>query len=409
MGLFFGSRAAPPAATTRGIALPGRQGVALGTPSYNAVDVTAGETALQSVAVRSAVHLLCGLTSNLPIDVFSGKGTARKAITKPGYLEDPAGDGYGLVDWSYQYLASLILRGNAFGDVLARNAQGGYPTQVALYHPDNVRGRVDDRGRIQWSIGGRPVDNPADLLHRRAFPVPGRVLGLSVIEQHAAQIGLSLTTTRFGLQWFQDGAHPGGLLTNELEDLNDTDGTKTRTIKDKFMAALRGTREPVVMGKGWKYQSIQVAPEESQFLETQGWTAAECARIFGPGVAEVLGYTASGGGGSLTYTNRVDRNADLLTLTLNQWIRALERVLSDMLPKPQYVRIDRDALLEMTTLDRYRAYEIALRNGFRVIDEVRDDEDEGPVPWGKKPFTLPKSATDDGTTKPADEEKDKAQ
>jgi phage portal protein BeeE len=148
------------------------------------------------------------------------------------------------------------------------------------------------------------------------------------------------------------------------------------------------------MGKGWKYQQIQIAPEESQFLETQGWTAAECARIFGPGVAEVLGYAAAGSGSALTYTNRVDRSADLLTYAMNKWLRRMERLLSDMLPSTQYVRIDRDALLEMTTLDRYRAYQIALQNGFRVIDEVREDEDMRPVPWGKEPFSLPNPLPD---------------
>jgi len=57
---------------------------------------------------------------------------------------------------------------------------------------------------------------------------------------------------------------------------------------------------PVVLGQGWKFQAIQVNPEESQFLETQKYTAAECARIYGPGVAEILGYET---GGSMTYAN----------------------------------------------------------------------------------------------------------
>lgn len=358
---------------------------------------------MQSVAVRAAVDLICSLSTELPIDVFRGKGRDRKLLTTPGYLLDPAGDGYGLQDWAYQAVQSWLLRGNVYGEVLDRSPLG-YPTQVSLHHPDDVSGYIDSDGVVRWLVGGKPVERLKDFMHRRANAVPGRVQGLSVISSHAAQIGLSLTTTQFGLQWFRDGAHPGGLLTNEEHDLNDATGEKARTVKDRFMAALRGTREPAVMGKGWKYQQIQIAPEESQFLETQGWTAAECARIFGPGVAEVLGYSSSGEGSSLTYTNRVERSADLLQFSLNKWLRRLERLLSEMLPSPQYVRIDRDALLEMTTLDRYRAYEIALRNGFRVIDEVREDEDLGPVPWGKQPFAITPAAPEGDPDEEEDED-----
>lgn len=392
MGLFFGQgRNQQPVAQARSVRIPGYS-IPTGPPSYTAVDVTVGETAMQSVAVRAAVDLICSLTSELPAHVYRGSGADRKQLATPSYLLDPAGDGHGLQDWSYQILQSWLLRGNAFGEVLDRSSQYGFPTQISLLHPDDVAGFIDSDGNVRWRVMGQLVERPADFLHRRANAVPGRVLGLSAISAHAAQIGLSLTTTQFGLQWFQDGAHPGGILTNEETDLNET---QSKTAKERFMAALRGTREPVVMGKGWKYQAVQIAPEESQFLETQGWSAAECARIFGPGVAEVLGYGSTGnGGGSLTYTNRVDRSADLLQFSLNKWLRRLERLLTEMLPQSQYVRIDRDALLEMTTLDRYRAYEIALRTGFRVIDEVRQDEDMRPVSWGAKPFALTKAPAD---------------
>jgi HK97 family phage portal protein len=404
VGLF--SRRPPTAAApqSRSIRVPGYS-FPTAPPSYATVDVTAGETALQSVAVRSAVDLICSLASELPVHVYRGKGPDRKELPTPSYLLDPAGDGYGLADWSYQVLESWLLRGNAFGEVLDHSSQG-FPTQVSLLHPDDVAGFIDSDGNVRWRVGGKLVERPADFLHRRVNAVPGRVLGLSAISAHAAQIGLSLTTTQFGLQWFQDGAHPGGILVNEEADLNPE---QVKTAKERFMAALRGTREPVVMGKGWKYQTVQVAPEESQFLETQGWTATECARIFGPGVAEVLGYGSSGGT-SLTYTNRVDRSADLLTFALNKWLRRLERLLSEMLPPAQYVRIDRDALLEMTTLDRYRAYQIALQNGFRVINEVREDEDLQPVSWGSEPYDVPQAfAAPSAPAAPADDDKDPAE
>lgn len=347
--------------------------------SYAEVDLTAAESSMQVVAVRAAVDLIASLSSELPIDVFQGQGTAREKLPTPPWLADPGGDGQGLEDWSYQVLMSWLLRGNLYGDIL--NAQPLHLTQVTLHHPDHVTGWIEE-GRPVWMVGGKRVENLSRFLHRRVNPMPGTVLGLSPISLHASTIGLSLSATRFGRQWFADGAHPGGMLTNSEETLNKE---KADTAKARFMAALRGVREPVVMGKGWKFEQIQIAPEESQFLETNGFSSAECARMFGPGIAEVLGYAAKGG--SLTYANVVDRDLHVLKYALNKWLRRLERLLSSFLPPAQHVKINRDALLETSTLQRYQAHASALTTKWKVPNEVRAKEDLPPVPWGDVPIT----------------------
>lgn len=343
------------------------------------VDTSSASTSLQSIAVRSSVDLVASLVSELPLDVYSGRGNDKRERPTPGYLEDPAGDGTGRQDWLYTVLISWLLRGNLYGDVLEWARGGLYPTQIATHYPDDVSGYIDGDGRVQWLVNGRPVNDPSSFLHRRVNPVPGRVLGLSPVAFHAAQIGLSLTSTRFGAQWFQDGGHPGGILANSEDELKEAD---VERAKQRFMAMLRGNREPVVLGKGWSFEQVQIAPEESQFLETQGFSEAQCARIFGPGLAEILGYET---GGSMTYANVVERRSDVLVFSIDKWISRADRLLSAMLPRPQYARLNRDALLRSTTLARYEAHAIALENRFKTVNEVRDDEDLAPVEWGDVP------------------------
>lgn len=361
--------------------------------SYTDVDLSVAETSMQSVAVRSAVDLIASLSSELPVTVFSGRGSDRRERAMPSYLEDPGGDGTGLEDWCYRVVVSWLLRGNLYGEILetAPAPAAPFPTQVELFYPDSVSAWMVD-GTVHWAVSGQEI-NSARFLHRRVNPIPGRVLGLSPIAFHADSIGLSLTSTRFGLQWFKDGAHPSGMLVNEETALDEK---QSRTAKDRFMAALYGSREPVVLGKGWKYETIQVTAEESQFLKTQGFTAAECARIFGPGIAEVLGYDS---GGSMTYANVVDRDLHLLKYALNKWLRRLERLLSSMLPRGQYVRLDRDALLQTSTLQRYQAHKLATGGKpWKTANEVRDDEDMPPVAWGNDPtVTSPVPAGDKDT------------
>lgn len=355
--------------------------------SYADVDLSKAESSLQAVAVWSACDLIASLVSELPVGVFRGEGEDARKLSTPWWLEDPDGSGHGLQDWRYQATMSWLLRGNLFGDELQR-ATTGFLQQVRLFHPDEVSGWLDE-GEVKWAVNGRQVADASRFLHRRVNPMPGVVLGMSPIRLHATTIGLQLTGAKFGLQWFQDGGHPSAILKNTEVALDDG---QVRTAKDRFLAALRGTREPVVFGKGWEYEKIQVAPEESQFLETQGYSAAECARIFGPGIAEILGYET---GGSMTYANIQDRELTLLKYALGKWIRRMERLLSEFLPRPQYVKFNRDALLETNTLQRYQAHASALASNWETINEVRRLEERPPVPWGNAPF-VPGAVSSDG-------------
>ncbi len=229
--------------------------------------------------------------------------------------------------------------------------------------------------------------------------MPGYVEGLSPIQLHASTIGLSLTASKFGLQWFQDGAHPTALLTNSESTIDEG---QARSVKDRFLATLRGRREPLVMGKGWDYKPIQLTAEESQFLATQGYSAAECARIFGPGIAEILGYET---GGSMTYANIQDRELTLLKYAIGRWIRRMERIWFQFLPRPQFAKYNRDALLETNTMQRYQAHALALNGQWKVVNEIREKEELTPVPWGDTPTSPPAAVpVDDEAPEPEHEE-----
>lgn len=348
--------------------------------TFATADADRWDTALQSVAVSATVDLITSVATELPVRVFRGEGPEQR-VDLPSWLRDPGGDGYGLADWSARVLVSWLLRGNVFGEALERDLSRGHLRQVEVFHPDAVAGWLEG-GRPRFSVLGREL-TPGRTVHRRVNPVPGQVLGRSPIRYHASTIGVSLASTAFGLQWFTDGAHPSGVLQSTERQV---DQTLAQTVKDRFLAALRGTREPVVLDKGWQWERIQIAPEESQFLETQKYSAAECARIFGPGFAEILGYET---GGSMTYSNVQDRDIQLLKYALNRWLRRLERLLSDFLPAAQHVQLNRDALLETNTLSRYQAHASALDKRWRTVNEVRELEDLPPVEWGDEPNPTP--------------------
>lgn len=374
MSLFRGTTQKP-ADESRAFTLPP---AFTATNSYASVgDPASGETSMQSIAVRSTVDLIASLVSELPA---VAERNGRRTSGVPDNITDPGGDSTGREDWLYRLISSWLLRGNAYGQESSWDSRTGRGMTVDLMHPDDVR-PVQSGATMDWYVKGRKIEGAerAAFVHHRVNPVAGRLLGLSPVSAHAATIGVSLSSTGFGRQWFTDGAHPSSMLTNQ-DNLTEE---SARTAKVRFMSAIHGTREPLVLGKGWDWKSIQVSPDESQFLETIGASEAQCARMFGPGLAEVMGYAS---GGSMTYANVVDRRQDLLVFSIGKWVRRAERVLSQLVPPSTVeIKLNRDALLETTTLQRYQAHALALA-GWRTPNEIRAIEDLDPVAWGNEPL-----------------------
>lgn len=327
-------------------------------------------TAAQSVAIRSTADLIASLGSELPVQLWTEeRGKRVRYKNTPASVEDPGGDDRGREDWAYRLFWSWLLAGNACGDIVDRD-----PYQlltVDLLNIDEVSPTIVE-GKPKWYVNGRDIPS-SRMAHWRVNPVPGRLMGLSPIEHHATTIGISLATSRFGRQWFADGAHPSGYLTNSEIPLDETIAAEA---KQKVLTA-RGSSEPMVFGKGWGFTGAQVTPEESQFLQTQGLSEAQCARIYGPGFAEILGYET---GGKMTYANVVDRRQDLLVLSMNRWLRRYDRVLTMFTPRGVWAEVNRDALLEATTLQRYQAHTASLP--WRTVNEIRDIEHLDPIEGG---------------------------
>jgi HK97 family phage portal protein len=343
--------------------------------SLRRVDLSTAEAAMQKVAISASVNLLASLPAMLPLDVFTGQDAAKREILKPKWLGDLAGDGHGTEDWSWQAIYSWGLRGNLYGLIEARDPITGKPRQIVMLHPDDVQVRRLPDGAPEWKVNGKIIAAER-IFHRRIYPIPGCIQGASPVAQHILTIGAGVAAEQFGAQFFLDGAHPTAMLQNTEKNI-DFDGAQK--IKQRVMAVLRGNREPLVIGKDWTYKAIQIAPNESQFLETQEYSNSECARIYGPGMPEMLGYKT---GQPMTYSNQEQRSIDLLKYTVNPWLTRLERLFSELLPNPQYAKFNRAALLETDVLTRFQVHDLAIKNQLETVNEIRALEDLPPVPWG---------------------------
>jgi HK97 family phage portal protein len=261
------------------------------SPTYAAVPVTPS-TAMQHSAVWACVNLIAGSISTLPLAAYRD-GDRDPLPALPPILRAPAA-GWSLPDFLYAALASLLVRGNAYGLIVDRAGAGLLPAQVELLAPERV-GVTMPNGAVEYRVDGQEVD-PASIWHVRAFAAPGNVVGLSPI-QHARQaVGLGLAAERYAARFFGDSAIPSGLLTTD-QHIGSTDASD---LKERWKAAHGGgRREIAVLGNGARFQPITIPPEEAQFLEATRANVATIARYFGV-QPELIGGES---GGSLTYAN----------------------------------------------------------------------------------------------------------
>jgi len=335
------------------------------------------DSALRHQTVWACVHLISSIMSMMPPYAYKGGtqgfGKANQLDPQPVFLNQPSADA-DIMDFIYMGQMSLLLRGNAYGIIVDRD-MAGRATQVEWQHPDQVHVKQEDNGTVEYRVRNKTIPNQ-DMWHKRAYRVPGSVVGLSPIEHAAQTIRLGENARGFGSRFFEDGGHPSGLITNETTTMKEIGADDAQTIKQRFMAAIRNSREPVVMGGGWKYQQIQVKPEESQFLNTLKLNDNGVCKFFGI-QPEMVGGASEGS--AITYANVEDRMLDFLSRCMNFWIIRWERWLQNELPGRQYVKFDDKPLLKTDLLSRWRAYHLMAASHTIPPDEIRAAEDLPPL------------------------------
>jgi HK97 family phage portal protein len=327
------------------------------------------ESALRLSTVWGCVRLLADSVSTLPLHVY--RGDDRDPIPTPPLLQRPSADFPELADWLWAVMASLLLRGNAWGVVTARSGAGLLPSQVDLVHPDRVSVTTDGDGRRVIRVNGTE-QNPADLLHVKAYPWPGQLEGLSPIAYARESIGLGLAAEKYGAKFFGDAAVPSGVLTSDQR----IDQKTADTLKARWKARHQGHRDIAVLGDGAKFQAITIPPDEAQFIATQKFSVATICRWYGVPPEMMGGETA----GHEAYTSPEMRSTDLLLWTLRPWLYRVERAVSTLLPRTQRARFNAGGMVRATLLDRYTAHKLGIEAGWLLRSEVRELEDRPPIP-----------------------------
>ena len=327
------------------------------------------QSALRVSAVWACVRLIADTISMMPMHAYTLKEGVRIRVDDPPILTHPGGDA-NLTDWLYQLVVSLMLRGNAFGRI-ANVGSNGYPSQIDLLNPDDLSVRTDPKsGTLIVSDRNGGTLHPTELWRMAAYRMPGQKLGLSPISYAATTLATDAEVQKFGLGYFRDALHPASVLTSDQAITQEDARTLSERLAEKV-----GKREPLVLGAGLKYAPLAVSPNESQFLDTQKYTVATIARIFGV-PPEMI---AAESGNSMTYSNVEQRAIDFLTYSIQPWLTRIESAMASLMPGRQHPRFDTSVLLRTDFETTMRATAIGIASKQMAPDEARAIRDEAPL------------------------------
>lgn len=331
--------------------------------------VTTDEAMRHSV-VWACLRLRADLLSTSPVDVYRDVAGRAVEVPKPPVLVKPGGSRVDITEWLYSSQVDLDRFGNAFGLITARDGFG-LPARIDLWAAESVS-VIAQGSEITGFRHGGVVYQPGEVWHEKQYTVAGLPVGLSPLAHAALSLSTGLSAQEFAVNWFAGSGVPAAHLKNTAKKL---DPAEASTIKDRFNTTVRDG-DVFVTGADWEYNMLGAPASESGFLEAIHATNADTCRFLGvPGdMVDVNEAT-----GSITYASITQRNLQLLIMNLGPAVTRRERALSDLTPKPRYVKLNTDAVvLRMDPASRAEYNATLLKSYQRAPSEVREKDDLPP-------------------------------
>jgi HK97 family phage portal protein len=296
-------------------------------------------------------------------------------------------------------MVSLLARGNAY--ILVQWLRDGSIGRLVVLAPDKVT--IEHTGglksfRVMGTDGGSSVFPPLsgtfsnEILHLKGMSLPGSHYGLNPIEVCSETFGISLAAQRYGANFFANDGTPGGIIEIPPEvKLSPTGQKALREAWRDLHGGPANAKTIAVLVDGAKYSSIQVSPDEAQFLETRKFQVSDIARIYGvpPHLLADASNSTSWGSGL------AEQNTAYVIHSLRPWLERVEARLTMLvrieamrmapgvstLDGPQaFINLNEEALLRGATSERWTTHRANVMAGVLTADEVRLEEGLPPLP-----------------------------
>jgi HK97 family phage portal protein len=353
-----------------------------GSSSGIAVNET---TALNYSAVWAAVSIISGDIASLPLPLYKRlKGGGKERYTEHTLykiLHDAPNPEMSSMVFRETLQAHVLLWGNAYAEIERDNAG----RIVALWPllPSQVTPYRDERTlQLRYRVAGKDRDilfKADEILHIPGLGFDG-LSGYSPIKMARESLGVLAASERFGATFFGNGATFAGILRHPKQLIGKAPEHLRSAIESLHKGADKAHRF-LILEEGMDYTKIGVNPNEAQFLETRKFQITEIARWFKIPPHKLADLERA------TFSNIEEQNIDYVSGTLRPWLVRWEQEINRKLISPreqtiQYAEHLIEGLLRGKSSERYAAYAVGRQWGWLSADDIREYENQNPLPDG---------------------------
>ena len=321
-------------------------------------------------AVSSSIGFIAGTIASLPIRLYKNSGKKSVESTEDyrlRLLNAETGDLLDAFQWKCTIIRDYLLAGNGYTYVDWSGSQIS-----GLYYIDPIQVAAEKNcdpifKTARFCIGGNYYQDWKIM--RVLRNTRDGATGYGIVQDSPTQLETMLNALKYENRMVRTGAKKGFIKATKriTQDLIDA-------LKKSWVAMYGNDSQEnvVVLNEGLEFQDAGQTAVESQLNESKTNNNNEIFKIFG-----IVPAVLSGGASDTDYKNTI--RAALLPV-----IRALESSINRFLLLEEEknslrFEIDMDGLDGTDLLSRYQAYEIAVRNGWMQLDEVRYSEGMNPL------------------------------
>lgn len=331
---------------------------------YTAPSVTRHE-AMSVPSVKRARDLICTV-GTFPLE-YKKKSTGED-IPQPRWIEQPSLSQSRFVTMSWT-VDSLLFFGQAFWEITSVYAEDGRGASFDWVANTRVTFDTDFSSTVvtQYYVDGvtRPMSGVGSLVTFQAFNEGVLTVGASTIRsaidvQRAAKIASETPSAT-------------GYLKNSGADLPPAE---VQGLLAAWKSA-RQNRATAYLTSTLDYQTIGFSPKDMMYNEAIQNLSTEVARLCGVPAY----YLSADQNTSMTYSNILDERKQIVALSMQPYISAIESRLSmnDISTSGHEVKFDLDdGFLRTEPMDRLLVVEKMLTLGLISIEQAREMEDLTP-------------------------------
>ena len=346
-------------------------------PSWSAL---AGQRAVsprnaESVsAVYACVSAISETIASLPLILYrrtddEGRDRARDHPLYKVLHDTPNGQQTAL-EFREQMQASVLLRGNAFAEIIR-----GYDGQARELRPllvDRVQVLKLDSGRLGFDVfddkGSRRRLLQEEVFHLRHRSENG-IVGVSPISAAREVVELAIAEREHGSATFRNGTKASGVLKFPGKLSPDQRVNMGNSWASQYGGAGNAGKTPI-LEEGVDYTPLSMTLEDAEWIEARQFSVEEVCRLFRV-PPTVVGDLRHG-----NYSNSVEMARQFVTLTLRRhlamWEQAIARcLLTEAGRRTYFAEHNVEGLLRGDSLARAQFYQRAIDDGWMDTDEVR--------------------------------------